>query len=728
MPTIKDIAKYAGVSHGTVSNVLNRKGNVSAEKIKLVEQAAKELGYQLNSQARQLRSGSSKHICIIVPRMDRKMYNELYSGMEQELKKAEYTIELLCSNGLQYIEERVLNKALSSNPKAIIMVSSLIENKESIPEETQIIMVDRYIKGFSPNAIFVSFNYEKAGKEIAEKCVRDGNKSIAILCEDVRYTNNKKFVENAARVFKKEGCYVEVFSAPDPMKFNRVFDVLDSPDPFDAIVVMSREDAESIKMAHRYNPTIKLPNIYAIVNKEIGFQNINMYEMNYKLMGRHIAEIVMEKEGLEERNEIIEHGCFPIRKTYHFQKGKTLQFLSVKNPTSRAIKKLLPLFKEQSGIDVKVTEVPYDELYKMVSKMGVNQETVFDLVRIDMAWMARESERIFRKLDSNHSIIKNVMNRILSCIPEEYYSVKGEKYAIPLDACVQMLFCRKDLFENELIKREYYEKNKKRLEIPKSFDEYNKVARFFTQKYNKQSPTAYGTTLTYGRSFVAACEVLLRYSEKKSSIFDEHGKVNVMTKEMQEAFQSCLESRNYTTDEIHQWWGESSGMFSDGLTAMNIAFSNYASHMLHNMNSKVAGKIIFADVPGENPLLGGGSLGVTKSSKKVEECYQFMDWLYSDEIAEMVTYLGGFVGNKNIVNNAAVLELYPWIAGIEEMFKKGKRGNEQNQKRGFDEFAFEDILGNALITAMSEKETIEEALYHAQEVCDNRFNKQIEYH
>ncbi|HJC11156.1 MAG TPA: LacI family DNA-binding transcriptional regulator [Candidatus Blautia merdigallinarum] len=56
MATIKDIAKYAGVSHGTVSNVLNRRGNVSAEKIKLVEQAAKDLGYQMNVQASKLRS------------------------------------------------------------------------------------------------------------------------------------------------------------------------------------------------------------------------------------------------------------------------------------------------------------------------------------------------------------------------------------------------------------------------------------------------------------------------------------------------------------------------------------------------------------------------------------------------------------------------------------------------------------------------------------------------
>ena len=45
MPTIKDIAREAGVSHGTVSNVINGRGNVSVEKIRLVWQAAEKLGY-----------------------------------------------------------------------------------------------------------------------------------------------------------------------------------------------------------------------------------------------------------------------------------------------------------------------------------------------------------------------------------------------------------------------------------------------------------------------------------------------------------------------------------------------------------------------------------------------------------------------------------------------------------------------------------------------------------
>ena len=74
MITVKDIARLASVSQGTVSNVLNNRGNVSAEKIQRVTDAAKQLGYVANAQAKLLRKDIplSNHIAVILPNIDEK--------------------------------------------------------------------------------------------------------------------------------------------------------------------------------------------------------------------------------------------------------------------------------------------------------------------------------------------------------------------------------------------------------------------------------------------------------------------------------------------------------------------------------------------------------------------------------------------------------------------------------------------------------------------------------
>lgn len=66
MATIKDIAKIVGVSCTTVSNVIHGKpGRVSADTIKKINQAIKDLGYVPNMSARSLVSNSSKVIAVI---------------------------------------------------------------------------------------------------------------------------------------------------------------------------------------------------------------------------------------------------------------------------------------------------------------------------------------------------------------------------------------------------------------------------------------------------------------------------------------------------------------------------------------------------------------------------------------------------------------------------------------------------------------------------------------
>jgi LacI family transcriptional regulator len=64
-PTIDDVARAAGVARATVSRVLNFSPNTSERVRERVLQAVKDLGYQVNLQARQLASGSSRLVALI---------------------------------------------------------------------------------------------------------------------------------------------------------------------------------------------------------------------------------------------------------------------------------------------------------------------------------------------------------------------------------------------------------------------------------------------------------------------------------------------------------------------------------------------------------------------------------------------------------------------------------------------------------------------------------------
>jgi LacI family transcriptional regulator len=80
--SVTDVAARAGVSVGTVSNVLNRPGRVSARSVELVNQAIADLGYVRNDAARQLRAGSSRAIGLVILDVRNPFFTELVRGAE----------------------------------------------------------------------------------------------------------------------------------------------------------------------------------------------------------------------------------------------------------------------------------------------------------------------------------------------------------------------------------------------------------------------------------------------------------------------------------------------------------------------------------------------------------------------------------------------------------------------------------------------------------------------
>src|SRR5579885_2595105 len=94
---IREVAKRAGVSLGTVSNVLNRPEIVAEETRQRVLQVIEEIGFVRNGSARQLRAGRSQHIGLVVLDVANPFFTEVARGVEDLANQAGYVV-ILCNS------------------------------------------------------------------------------------------------------------------------------------------------------------------------------------------------------------------------------------------------------------------------------------------------------------------------------------------------------------------------------------------------------------------------------------------------------------------------------------------------------------------------------------------------------------------------------------------------------------------------------------------------------
>ncbi|HOB20843.1 MAG TPA: LacI family DNA-binding transcriptional regulator [Candidatus Atribacteria bacterium] len=97
MVGMKEVAKRAGVSVSTVSNVLNNKKNVGPETRERVLKVCRELNYQPNAAGRLLKSGRSDTILFNFSDFDRSFYLKIINGVYDYLKDNGYDL-IICTD------------------------------------------------------------------------------------------------------------------------------------------------------------------------------------------------------------------------------------------------------------------------------------------------------------------------------------------------------------------------------------------------------------------------------------------------------------------------------------------------------------------------------------------------------------------------------------------------------------------------------------------------------
>jgi LacI family transcriptional regulator len=94
--TIFDVARVAGVSHATVSRVVNGRQNVREETRQRVEVAMRELGYVAHVSARALASGRTQVIGLLAQELDNAFFTSVIGGVDQQASAQGYDF-LLCT-------------------------------------------------------------------------------------------------------------------------------------------------------------------------------------------------------------------------------------------------------------------------------------------------------------------------------------------------------------------------------------------------------------------------------------------------------------------------------------------------------------------------------------------------------------------------------------------------------------------------------------------------------
>lgn len=716
MTTIKDIARKAKVSQGTVSNVLNGRGNVSIEKINIVNKVAKELGYQANERAKMLRKGVSKKIAVLLPDIRFNGYSELYRELNKELQSNGYTLQLFLTQDIPEIEKKTIQKIEESVYDAVVLISSLADPEEfyqsRINKNTKLVFALRRPR---MKCIYFGFEDERMGSDIADFCNERKYKTIGLFSNYLFYDNERCFTQalikklRVKNIAHTQAGYLEVEKSA----------FLLAGQELDAIITTDVYYTKALENAWYYSSAGNRPDIIEAAPSHIlrNFHSIK-YELDYNRLGNQIAGNILNDTDTVEYERILSNDGFfiPDKSSLKTNSSESLNILLVDNPTSKALSGIIPLFERETGIKVNLMMFSYDEAYEAIENFG--KSGMYDIIRLDVAWLKWFAEDTLLPLNETGVDFTKSISEILPELYQEYCLVNGEHYSMPFDPSVQIMLYRKDLFEDPVVKRMFYEKHRKDLKIPQTFDELNESAEFFTRSYHTTSPTEYGLTIVSANTAMASCELLPRlFAYEKLDLYDTNQiKFNGLSGE--KALQNYIESKKYCKTQ-YKWWDNAVEDFAEGDTAITIVFANYASEIISKQFSKVAGRIGYAPIPGKKPLLGGGVMGISKNCNKKKEAALFLEWVNKREISAMITYLGGMSANRYVYENSYILERYPWLAEVKEDFSYGYGRNSWIMKdKKIEERKIENILGLSIRNALEKNMDVKKALDCAQEAIN----------
>ena len=182
--TIDDLARELNLSKSTVSRALHDSYQISKETKQKVCSLAEMWGFQLNPQARGLKTHHSFTLGVVVPEIAHKYFSSAISGIQQVVLPAGYNVLIGQSNESAEQECKVVRQLVSSRVDGIIMSLSgqtrycdYLQNL--IDDGFPLIMFDRVSDEVNCSKVII--DHEAAAFKAIEHLIGQGCRRIAHL-------------------------------------------------------------------------------------------------------------------------------------------------------------------------------------------------------------------------------------------------------------------------------------------------------------------------------------------------------------------------------------------------------------------------------------------------------------------------------------------------------------------------------------------------------------------
>ncbi|MDO6561308.1 LacI family DNA-binding transcriptional regulator [Paraglaciecola chathamensis] len=211
MPTIKDIAKAAGVSPASVSRVINNGPKVGAKTREKIKRIIREMEYQPNANAQAINMQNNASIGIVLADLTDPLFAKMAHGIEKVA--AEQNLQIFLNSGAfdRASELDAIEVLLEHRYQALVVHSAMIDDKTLIDFARKVpglVLLNRYIKEIEDRCIWL--DDKLGGALMADHIVEKGHQKIAVIGVDGILNNTRYRLEGIKAQLNKYPVQFEV--------------------------------------------------------------------------------------------------------------------------------------------------------------------------------------------------------------------------------------------------------------------------------------------------------------------------------------------------------------------------------------------------------------------------------------------------------------------------------------------------------------------------------------